>query len=69
MKEADTRETLDRLRCTSPGCDHKHGSRFYLVPPCHRVAGLMVTYDQETGELALACHRCKKPVGQIAVAA
>lgn len=67
--EIDTRRSLDGFACSIPVCDHKHGGVFHVVPPCHRASGLIVTYDQADGVLTLACHRCKKLVAWIEVAA
>lgn len=68
MSDIQTRELLDRLRCTNPHCDHKHGGVFNLIAPCHPRAGLDVSYNQETGRLSLECHRCKVEIAQIEVA-
>lgn len=68
MFETDTREQLDRLRCTDPGCKHEHGNRFYIVAPCHPRAGLNVSYHQDGGCLLLECHRCGSHVARVGVA-
>jgi hypothetical protein len=59
-----TKEDLDRARCSTPGCAEEHGP-LYLKGMCHPYAGNQVAYEE--GTLTISCHRCMKPIAQIAV--
>lgn len=64
-----TRETLDRMQCAAPGCDHTaHDSEMYFHARCHPAAGIEASYNRDLGSLRLACTACGKTVVEVAVA-
>ena len=69
MRAPLTQETLNRLQCQAPGCDHSdHSGEFYLHAACHPRAGLAVVYNRNTGVIGVVCRKCQKSVAEIAVA-
>lgn len=62
-----TRAELDQAGCGTPNCGHDH-STLFLNPACHLGAGVDAAYNKARGVLTLMCHKCQRPVGEIAVA-
>jgi len=57
--------------CQAPGCTHKdHGplTEVYLHANCHPHAGVDVCYKQGSGQLAITCRECHRPIVSVAVA-
>lgn len=64
-----TRRELDAAECMNPECTHAHDDVLYLKSACHPAAGTWSTYDKRTGEVAVTCSRCERPVMSFKVAA
>lgn len=61
-----TKLELDRMHCTTPGCNCG-GESVVLTAGCHRGAGTEAEYRE--GILNLRCERCKGIFASIAVQA
>lgn len=60
-----TREELDRMRCSTPGCKNEHGP-LVIAQGCHPAQGVGLVYMN--GALTVVCHVCTRPICTIAVA-
>lgn len=51
-----------------PGCQHRHGSVFYVRSTCHPESNVELCYNSQTGAIRVACGYCKKFIIALALA-
>ena len=57
--------------CTAPHCTHEdHGpvTKLYLHANCHPHSGVDVCFETGSGQLAITCRTCHRPIINVGVA-
>lgn len=64
-----TRQDLDKVTCSAPGCDHAahQGGAFVLHGRCHPRSTQIVRFLRETFSIEVICKRCNLLVAHIGI--